>query len=245
MTRAFALAALASCSLLACDKPVKVKMEPSTLELGAKGRHQNIHATPLGRNNAAFPHYDCAWSSTNPKVAEVSTEQEGSSVKKGHNEVTVTSTGEGSAAIRCTLGDIVAEVPVVCRYAKKLVVTPPSPVLEMQDDQAPTDIKVQVFDSDGKEVQGRLPELKCADENVCRGDKRSQLWAVGPGDSKVFVKVDDASTEIVAHVVDKRSAEGRPKAVKGNPMLGIDGEYGEEAQAKKAAGKGGTKKPKK
>src|SRR5437879_4535077 len=107
-------------SLAACDKPVKVDLEPSTLEIGAKGRFVKLHATPRGRNGLPFPNYDCAWSSTDEKVATVSTAQENSNVKQGHNEVTITAAGDGSAKIRCTLGEIVSDAPVVVRLVAKV-----------------------------------------------------------------------------------------------------------------------------
>jgi hypothetical protein len=75
-------------------------------------------------------------------------------------------------------------------------------------------------------VLGRTAFSRCANEEVCRGDARAQLWAVGPGDTTAVVEVEGArSAEIAVHVVDARTAAGKPKAVKGNPMEEIERQY--------------------
>ena len=45
---------------------------------------------------------------------------------------------------------------------------------------------------------------------------------MGPGSSKVVVRVDDSEAEALVHVVDVRSAAAKPRLVKGNPMEHLD-----------------------
>ena len=73
----------------------------------------------------------------------------------------------------------------------------------------------------------------CLDEGVCRGDARGQVWPVGPGSTKVVVQVEDIKTELTAHVVDDRTAAGRPRAVKGNPMEHLDDPEPGQGRAKR------------
>jgi hypothetical protein len=201
----------------ACNSPVKVELSPSVVELRAKGQMVKLHATPKGRNDVPMPQHDCKWSSSDDKIATVTAV---------HNEATVTAVADGSAQIRCQLGNVVADAPVVSRFAVKVTVNPDRPVLQILDEATPTRLTIEAFDSQGRKIEGRPALVKCQNENVCRGDTQSGLWAVSPGDSPVLVKVDDASTEIVATVVDARTKEGKPQPVKGNPMEHIDREYG-------------------
>ena len=79
--------------------------------------------------------------------------------------------------------------------------------------------------------------VHCADENVCRGDGRAQLWAVGAGETTATVEVEGArSAAIPVRVVDARTAAGRPKAVRGNPMEAIEREVRAREEAERKAG---------
>jgi hypothetical protein len=62
---------------------------------------------------------------------------------------------------------------------------------------------------------------------------------VAPGDTTAVVEVEGArSAEVAVHVVDARSADAKPKAVKGNPMEEIERKYLKKvADEKKAAEK--------
>jgi hypothetical protein len=98
--------------------------------------------------------------------------------------------------------------------------------LRMQDEPVPLALRVIAHDDGGAPVLGRTAFSRCANEEVCRGDARAQLWAVGPGDTTAVVEVEGArSAEIAVHVVDARTAAGKPKAVKGNPMEEIERQY--------------------
>ncbi|HEY6002941.1 MAG TPA: Ig-like domain-containing protein [Anaeromyxobacter sp.] len=228
--RALLLAPLALLAAAACDKPTRVEMEPSALRFGVRGQTAKVHATPIAKNGKQAPDHVCAWSSTNEAVAKVS---------GPHNDGTVTATGPGNAAIRCSIGDVRGEVPVSVRVVAKVTVGPEHAALKVTDEPAPFALAVAVFDDAGAPVQGRVAMSRCADENVCRGDGRAQLWAVAAGETTAFVEVEGArSADIKVSVVDARTAAGKPQRVTGNPMEAIEREVRKrEAEERKKAGK--------
>jgi len=226
-----ALLALAALSAAACrPQAARVETEPSTLRFGVRGQTAKIHASPIARNGAKVPDQVCKWSSTDEKVATVS---------GPHNDATVTAVGPGSAAIVCAIGDLRAEVPVQVRVVAKVTVKPDRADLKVTDEPAPFPLEVAAFDDAGAPVLGRVALSRCADENVCRGDGRAQLWGVAAGKTTAFVEVEGAkSGEIAVSVVDARTAAGKPQRVTGNPMEAIEREVRKrEAEEKKAAEK--------
>jgi len=226
-----ALLALAALSAAACrPQAARVETEPSTLRFGVRGQTAKIHASPIARNGAKVPDQVCRWSSTDEKVATVS---------GPHNDATVTAVGPGSAAIVCAIGDLRAEVPVQVRVVAKVTVKPDRADLKVTDEPAPFPLEVAAFDDAGAPVLGRVALSRCADENVCRGDGRAQLWGVAAGKTTALVEVEGArSGEIAVSVVDARTAAGKPQRVTGNPMEAIEREVRKrEAEEKKAAEK--------
>lgn len=206
-----ALAALLALpALAACNAPARIEMDPTGVRLFARGQSLDVHASPVGRNGRPLPDALCAWSSSDEKVA---------TVKGPHNQATVTATGAGSAVVTCRVGGVSAEVPVSVRFVAKIEVAPERVDLKMLDRPEPVALDVRALDGEGKPISGRVVLTRCEDENVCRGDNRGQLWAVGPGETRVAVEVDEARAAVTARVVDARTAEGRPRKVKGNPML--------------------------
>jgi hypothetical protein len=196
--------------LASCDPPSRIALDPQSVHLYARGQSARVRASPFARNGRPLPTEVCAWSSTDEKVAMV---------KASHNEVEVTAVGPGSAALRCRLGALVAEAPVSIRIVGRIEASPERAELKMLDRPEPVGLQIRAYDTEGLPFSGRAAVTRCDDEDVCRGDDRGQLWAVGPGESRVTVEVDQARTTVTAHVVDARTAEGRPKRVKGNPML--------------------------
>ena len=213
-TRTRVLALLASGALAACDKAARVELDPTALRFGVRGQTAKVHAAPLARNGKPVPDQICAWSSTNEAVAKVA---------GPHNDATVTAVGPGSAAIRCTIGDVVGEVPVQVRVVAKVEAGPARVALKMTDEPAPVALEVRAFDDAGAPEQGRAAFSRCANEEICRGDGRAQLWAVGPGETTAVVEVEGAkSGPIAVTVTDARTAEGKPRAVRGDPMEAIE-----------------------
>jgi len=209
--RPSALAALLALpALAACNAPARVEMDPASVRLYARGQSLAVHARPIGRNGKPMPDSVCAWSSSDDKVA---------TVKGPHNQATVTAAGPGSAVVTCRVGGVSAEVPVSVRFVARIEVPAQRVELKMLDRAEPVALDVRAFDGEGKPVSGRVVLTRCEDENVCRGDNRGQLWAVGPGETRVAIEVDEARASATARVVDARTAEGRPRKVKGNPML--------------------------
>jgi hypothetical protein len=229
-----ALAALLSAA--ACrPQAARVETEPSTLRFGVRGQTAKVHASPIARNGTKVPDQVCRWSSTDEKVATVS---------GPHNDATVTAVGPGNAAIVCAIGDLRAEVPVQVRVVARVAVKPERADLKVTDEPAPFPLEVAAFDDSGAPVLGRVALSRCADESVCRGDGRGQLWAVAAGKTTAFVEVEGSkSGEIAVSVVDARTAAGKPQRVTGNPMEAIEREVRKrEAEERKAAEKAGQKK---
>ncbi len=217
-------------ALAACEKASRIQTNPTSLRFGVRGQTAKVHATPIDRGGRAVPDQICRWSSTDEKVATVS---------GPHNDASVTAAGPGSAAVRCTIGALSAEVPVLVRVVSKVAVKQERADLEVTDEPQPLALDVAAYDDTGAPVPGRAAYSRCLDENVCRGDGRAQLWAVAAGDTKALVEVEGArSAEIPVHVVDARTAAGKPQAVRGNPMEAIEREVRKrEAEELKKAGK--------
>lgn len=212
--------------LAACEGPARVEMEPPSLRFGVRGQTAKVHAAPIARSGKPIPDRVCRWSSSDERVARVS---------GPHNEATVTAEGPGSAAIRCTIGDLVVEVPVQVRVVARVELRPARADLRVTDEPAPFALEVAAFDDAGAPVTGRVAFSRCANEEVCRGDARAQLWAVAAGDTTALVEVEGArSAEIPVHVVDARTAAGRPQAVRGNPMEEIEREVRRREAAERA-----------
>jgi hypothetical protein len=120
-----------------------------------------------------------------------------------------------------------------------VTVTPGRAELKVTDEPAPFPLEVAAYDDSGAPVTGRVALSRCADESVCRGDGRGQLWAVAAGKTTAFVEVEGArSGDVAVTVVDARTAAGKPQRVTGNPMEAIEREVRKrEAEEKKAAEK--------
>jgi hypothetical protein len=222
------LAALALVPLLAAcgGGPARVELDPASLRFGLRGQAAKVHATPRAQNGKTLPDRVCVWTSSDEKVATV----------KGFNDAEITAVGPGSATIRCTVAGVVAELPVIVRVVSRVTARPDRIELKMTDEPAPSALAVEAFDDTGGPVVGRAAVSRCANEEICRGDGRAQLWAVGPGDTTARVEVEGArSADIAVHVVDARSAAARPKRVTGNPMEAYEKEY--QRRLKEAAGK--------
>jgi hypothetical protein len=220
--------------LAACSEAARVELQPPSLHFGVRGQAAKVHAAPIANSGKSVPDQLCRWSSSDEKVATVSGPA---------NDVVVTSVGPGSARIRCAIGKVTADLDVLVRVVARVDVDPRKVELRMLDEPAPLALRVDAHDDAGAPVLGRTAFSRCADEAVCRGDARGQLWAVGPGDTTAVVEVEGArSAEIAVHVVDRRTAAGRPKAVKGNPMEEVErlylkkvAEEKKEEERKKAA----------
>lgn len=214
--------------LAACgEEPARIDVEPSSLRFGVRGQTATVHATPRLRDGKPVPREACRWSSSDEKVATVS---------GPHNDATVTAVGPGTAAVRCTIGGAQGEVPVTVRMVARVAVKPGAVELRIEDEPRPVALQVEAFDDAGAPVLGRVAYTRCSDEGVCRGDGRGQLWAVGVGASTAIVEVEGARAEVRVTVVDRRTAEGKPKRVSGNPMDAIEREVrqreAEEARMK-------------
>lgn len=207
---------LAVLALAACEKAARIDTDPKSLSFGIRGQTAKVHATPIDRAGRAVPDQICRWSSSDEKVAKVT---------GPHNDATVTAAGPGSAAVRCAIGNLAAEIPVLVRVVSRVDVKQASVELKVTDEPRPLALEVAVFDDAGAPVQGRAAYSRCLDENVCRGDGRAQLWAIAAGETKALVEVEGAkSAEIAVHVADARTKEGRPQRVSGNPDEAIERE---------------------
>jgi hypothetical protein len=222
---AISLLALAACG----GRAERVELQPASLRFGLRGQTAKVHAAPFARSGKKVPDQICKWSSSDERVATVSAPA---------NDAVVTAMGPGSARVRCTIGDLRAELDVLVRVVSKVTVAPERVELKMLDEPTPVALQVTAVDDTGAPVLGRAVFSRCANEDVCRGDGRGQLWAVGPGETTATVDVEGArSGDVRVRVVDARTAAGRPKAVKGNPMEAVEREYlRRQAEERKAKG---------
>ncbi len=223
-TRALALSLLV---VAACDKAARVELQPTSLRFGVRGQTAKVHAAPFAKSGKPVPDQICRWSSNDEKVATVAGPA---------NDVVVTAVGPGNARVRCAVGDVGADLEVLVRIVAKVAVAPEKVELRMLDEPAPVPLEVTAQDDTGAPVLGRTAFSRCANEGICRGDGRAQLWAVGPGDTTAVVEVEGArSAEVAVHVVDARTAAGKPKAVKGNPMEEVERQYLKKVAEEKKA----------
>jgi len=223
-----AVSTLALLTLTACgsQQPARITLEPTGARLFGRGQQAKFHASPVSKRGEPLQKFACAWSSSDESVA---------TVKGMHNDVTVTAAGPGSATIRCAIGDVAAEASVAVRLAGRVEVKPTELDLTMRDEPQPTPLQIQAFDDQGALLVGRAPFIRCQNEEIARGDSRGQLWAVGPGETACSVEVGDAKAEVRATVKDARSAEFKPKAVKGDPMAAYEKEFARREKERKRA----------
>jgi len=221
--------ALALLALLAaCGGPARIELEPGSLKLFGRGQAGTLHATPREKSGRPVPAEICAWSSSDPKVATVAGK---------HNEATVTSVAPGTATVACTIGALKAEVTVAVRVVARVAVGVERVELTRSDEHRPLQLPVQAFDDEGAPVAGRLVLTRCADEEVCRGDPRGQLWAVGAGTTTATVEVEGVTATLPVAVKDERTEATRPRVLKKGYMEELEREVRqrEAAEAKAAA----------
>lgn len=219
--------------LAACGGPARVELEPGSVKLFGRGQSATLHATPREKSGKPVPSEICAWSSSDPKVATVAGK---------HNEATVTSVAPGTATITCAIGEVRAAVTAAVRVVARVTVGLEKAELTRSDDNRPLQLPVQVLDDEGAPVAGRLVLTRCADEEVCRGDPRGQLWAVGAGATTATVEVEGVKATLAVVVKDERTEATKPKVLKKGYMEDLEREVRqreakEAAQAAKAAGK--------
>lgn len=221
-----ALPALALLPLLAaCGGPARVELEPGSLKLFGRGQTATLHATPRERSGRPIPAERCAWSSSDPRVATVAGK---------HNEATVTSVAPGTATITCTIGAIKAEAVAAVRVVARLVVGLPRAELVRADEHRPLQVPVQAFDDEGAPVAGRLAFTRCEDEEVCRGDARGQLWAVGAGATTAWLELEGVKASLPVVVKDERTEATRPALLKKGYMEDLEREV-RQREAREAA----------
>ncbi len=204
-----ALGALAA----GCGGAARVEADPPALQLYARGQAAQVRAVALAANGKALPEKRCAWSSDDVKVARV--EPRG-------NEAAVVAAGPGATRVRCRAGGAEAEIPVSVRILSGVQVSPAAVELQLHDEPEPFALQIRALDEGGRPATPRRIATRCRDEAVCRGDDRGQLWPVGAGATVAEVEADGARAEVAVRVADARTAAGRPRAVKGNPMAEYD-----------------------
>ena len=219
-------AALLAPLLAACGGPARIELEPGSVTLFGRGQAATLHATPREKSGKPVPAEICAWSSSDPRVATV--------VGK-HNEATVTSVAPGSASVACTIGKVKAEVVVAVRVVARIAVALEKAELVRSDENRPLLLPVQVFDDQGAPVVGRLAFTRCADEEVCRGDARGQLWAVGAGATTATVEIEGVQATLPVAVRDERTEATRPQVLKKGYMEDLEREVRQREAAEAAA----------
>lgn len=220
----------AAAALLGCQGAARVEVDPGSVQLWARGQTARVRAVALSGNGKSLPDKICAWSSADPRVA---------AVEPAANLAVVTAAGPGTTSVRCRVGGAVGEVLVSVRILSRIEVSPPRAELKLLDEPRPLALEVRGYDEAGSPATPRSVTTRCRDENVCRGDDRGQLWAVGVGSTRAEVDADGIRTGIEVAVGDGRTAAGKPRRVTGNPMLEYEkaARIIQEEQRKAAAGK--------
>ena len=207
----FALGCVAA--LGACGGPGRADLDPASLRFHARGQSAPLRATVRNSAGKVLPASGCEWSSSDERVARV----------EGRlRDATVTAVGPGTASILCRAGAASGATAVTVRLASRLEVAPARLELKLGDAPAPAAIEIRVLDTEGRPLLDRPAAVRCRDESVCRGDDRGQVWPVGAGETLATVEVDGAGATLSVRVVDARTSEGRPRPVKGNPMLDVE-----------------------
>jgi hypothetical protein len=220
--------ACALAATLACARADRIELQPSRVAFVGLGKATQVKASPFGANGRFLPDPPCTWSSSDERVARVTARA---------NEATVAAIGPGAAVVRCTIGAAVGELPVEVRVVARLAVRPERLALTVADTPAPAPLTVEAFDDRGTPVVGRQAVVTCQSEQVCRGDARGQVWPVGPGETTARVELEGATAAVPVKVVEGRSADARPKAVKGNPMEEVERLWNEKQKKEAAAQK--------
>jgi hypothetical protein len=217
-------------AFLGCQGAARIEVDPGAVQLWARGQTARVHAVALSGNGKSLPDKICTWSSADPRVA---------AVEPAGNLAVVSAAGAGTTSVRCQVGGAVGEVLVSVRILSRIEVSPPRAELKLLDEPRPLPLEVRGYDQAGSPATPRSVSTRCRDENVCRGDDRGQLWAVGVGATRAEVDADGTRAEIEVSVADGRTAAGKPRAVKGNPMLEYEkaARIIQEEQRKAAAGK--------
>jgi hypothetical protein len=217
-------AALALLALASCGGPARVELDPPRVSFHARGQAASLRARILGSDGKLLTRESCRWTSSDPRVATVDARPGGA---------VLLSVGPGATTVSCQAGSARADVAVTVRLAGRVEVSPPSLEIALRDEAAPVPLRVTAVDTEGKPLEDRPAASRCADERVCRGDDRGQIWPVGPGVTEATVVVDGAAATLPVKVRDERTADGRPRAVKGNPMLDVEKAFAPPPAARK------------
>ncbi len=212
--------------LASCSRADRIELQPPAVRFVGAGKAVQVHAAPYERNGRHHPDPPCTWSSSDEKVVKVAGRA---------NDAALTAVGAGAAVVRCTIGAAVAELPVQVRVVSRIAVRPERADLKVVDVPTPLALQVEAFDDQGTPVSSRTAAVVCQDESVCRGDGRGQVWPVGPGETTARVDIEGASVSLPVKVVEGRSAEARPRLVKGDPMAEIEKFVRDREKAERAA----------
>lgn len=212
--------------LAACTRADRIELKPSSVQFVGTGKTSELRAAPFARNGRHVPKPPCRWTSTDEKVVKVA--------GRG-NDATLTSVAPGEATVRCAIGGTQAELPVQVRVVSRLTVRPERAELKLVDSPTPLALAVDAYDDRGAPVASRSATVLCQDETVCRGDGRAQVWPVGPGETTARVELEGAAVTLSVKVVEARSADARPKAVKGNYAEDVVKMFEQRQREEKAA----------
>ena len=206
-------ASLALLLAAACGGPARVEVDPPSVRFHVRDQAASLRARVLDSNGKLLPREACRWTTGDPRVVTVDGRPAGA---------VLLSVGAGRTTVTCQAGSARAEVPVTVQLAARVDVSPSSLDLAVRDEAAPVSLRISAVDTEGQPLVDRPATTSCSDERVCRGDDRGQVWPVGPGSTEARVVVDGAAATIPVKVRDERTAAGRPRPVKGNPMLDVE-----------------------
>ncbi|AKU89799.1 Ig-like domain-containing protein [Vulgatibacter incomptus] len=160
-----------------CSKPDFYEMEPTSISFETRGAARPARAVAKNRRGQVFPSAKpTKWVSEDEKVATVD------------DAGMITARGPGQTRITASRGDLAGDLLVDVNTVEKLVVEPLE--LQLVQDGDPVLPKIRVLNALGKEMEGRLVRMKCANEKICTTDSGKQVWAHDPGETTIEVSCD-------------------------------------------------------
>lgn len=175
------IAALAVLFAAGCQKADFIELQPDIVTLKQKNNMVWMRAMVKSHSGEQYPKATVGWSIKDPTIATVDETGRVTPLKSGRTEVVASYSG------------LTASVPVLVQFAEKMKVEP-SP-LELSEDGEAVDLKVTVFDHQGKELRDRSATFKSLDPKVLTMGQNAAHPGQA-GETKVEVRVD-ALMEVV------------------------------------------------
>ena len=166
-----------SATLVACERPDHIEIDPRMPRLTRKGETVRLHAKMMDRNGRVFPTERATWSSRDPFVAAVSNNGEVAALSSGHTVLTA------------KWNELSATVPVEIDLVEAVSFDPAT--VELKADGDAVKLKVVALDAQGHAQKDREIHLQSLSPEVARVDSEGKVWGLKAGTARVQAKIDD------------------------------------------------------